>query len=126
MAALAALLLVPFDLTIAPERRFKVVDENGTPIKRAQAIQTWYQYSLGFRDEEIRSTDFDGLMLFRRRGIQTSMYTLVRGAMVTVAEYTIHASICSTDFIIVDAFGYKSEYYSDGKDLGDIVVLKNE
>jgi hypothetical protein len=123
---LLLMLVFPFDLTIAPERSFKVVEENGAPIHRIQVTQIWDQYSLEYRDEERKLTGPDGHVLLPRRKVRTSGYDLIVGAAGKILEYTIHASICSSDTVLISAFGYESQYFFDGEGLGDTVVLKRQ
>jgi hypothetical protein len=115
-----------FDLTISPERKFKVVDQNGKPILRARVQHIWDQYSLRCSDEERLLTDSEGFVILHRRGVKTSWFSLIKGAIGKFAEYTIHASITSSDTVLIDAFGYKPESFFDGEGLGDTVVLKKQ
>jgi hypothetical protein len=121
-----SLSMITFDLTIAPERQFKVVDEKGVPIARTQVIQCWDQFSVNYHNEERLFTGADGFVLLRRRGVKTSWFKLIIGAASQLSEYTIHASICSSESIYIDVFGYESKRFFDGEGLGDVVVLKKQ
>jgi len=127
--SLVLLLLIifwPFDYTISPERRFKVVDEIGRPIPGAIIKQIWDQYALRLTEEEQLKTSGDGLVLLPRRTIKTRWIDLMAGAVTKIVEYKIHASICSSDSIFIDAFGYEPKWFFDGEGLGQIVVLNRQ
>jgi hypothetical protein len=126
LCILFSILFTPFDFTISPERKFKVVGENGVPIPGSQVKQVWYQYSLGYRKEEIVLTDSEGFALLRRRGIKTRWIDLLTGALGKIVEYKIHASIGSADSVIINAFGYEAKWFFDGEGLGETVVLKRQ
>jgi hypothetical protein len=123
----ALIFLAPFRLTIADEREFRVVDENGTPVRGAIARQTWYQYSLGYRSEENYKADADGYILLPKRAIYTNLTFLLLGAIGEIIVYKIHASIESSDSIGVHADGYEWRWFHDGKGLEKkLVVLKRQ
>ena len=71
-------------------------------------------------------TDSEGIVLLHRRGVKTNCFDLLIGAMGKIVEYTIHGSICSSDTVLIDAFGYESKSFFDGDGLGDTVVLKTQ
>jgi len=123
---LLLIILCPFDYTISPARRFKVIDESGRPIPEAIIKQIWDQYALRLTEEEQLKTIDDGLVLLPRRTIKTRWIDLMIGAAMKIVEYKIHASICSSDSIFTDAFGYESQWFFDGEGLGQTVVLKRQ
>ncbi len=124
---MALIFLAPFRLTIADEREFRVVDENGTPVRGALAKQVWNQYSLSFESEETHKADADGYMRLPRRVIYTNLTFLLFGAIGEIIVYKIHASIESSDSIGVHAEGYEWRWFHDGKGLEKkLVVLKRQ
>jgi hypothetical protein len=116
----------PFDLTIAPERKFKVVDEKANPVSAAIVQQTWYQYSLQVREEEKIAAGSDGSAVLPKRAVRTRWIDLLCGAVKKIVKYAIHASIGSSDIIIVSAFSYESKSFLDGEGLGNTVILKRK
>ena len=86
--------------------------------------QTWYQYSLQVRGEDKVTTIPDGVVVLPKRTVQTRWVDLLSGAFGKIIEYTINASIGSSDILIISAFGYESKSFLDGEGLGDTVVLK--
>jgi len=123
---LILILFLPLDLTLSPERKFKVVDDNGKPISAAIVKQISDQYSLEYSREERLSTGPDGMVVLPRRSVRTRLFDLMRGAVHNITEYKIHASIGSEDSILVDAFGYEQMWFYNGEGLGSTVVLKRQ
>jgi hypothetical protein len=121
-----AALFWPFNLTIATERKFRVVDEKEKPIPAVTVQQTWYQYSLQVREEGKITTISDGVVVLPKRTVKTRWVDLLSGAFGKIIEYTINASIGSSDILIISAFGYESKSFLDGEGLGDTVVLKRQ
>ena len=124
---LLIIMFAPFKLIIAEKRAFKVVDSKGIPIREALVRQIWDQYSLHYRKEEVHKTDFEGYVFLPERAIKTKLFVLVSGAIRNVLEYTIHASISSSDSVGVSAEGYEWRWFFDGEGLeSGIVVLKKK
>jgi hypothetical protein len=119
-------LFLPFELTIAPERKFIVVDEDAKPISAASVKQIWDQYSLEFRKAENININPDGAVLLPKRTVKTRWIDLLGGALGKILEYTINASIGSSDTLIISAFGYEQKNFLDGEGLGKTVVLKRQ
>lgn len=120
-------IFAPFKFTIADEREFRVVDENGTPVSGALARQVWYQYSLRFQREENRKADSDGYIRFPKRVVDTSLIDLLSGAISKIIELKIDAGISSSDLIGVHADGYEWSWFDDGEGLEKkLVVLKRQ
>lgn len=126
LLVLLIILYCPFDFTISPERKFKVVDGTGMTISAAVVKQTWYQYSLKFREEEKINISSDGVVVIPQRKVNTRWIDLLSGAAGKIVEYTIHASIGSSDTLIINALGYESKWFFDGERLEKTVVLKRQ
>jgi hypothetical protein len=124
--ALSGFLFIPFKLSISPERKFKVVDDNGAPIQNARIQQIWYQYSLRYSDDKRVLSASNGFVMLPQREVKTRYIDLLSGAIGKIVEYTIHASICSSDSVFVYAYGYAPVSFFDGEGLGDTVVLKKQ
>jgi hypothetical protein len=127
LLSVALIFLAPFRLTIADKREFRVVDENGTPVRDALAEQTWYQYSLGHRSNEIHKANADGYILLPKRVTYTNLFFLLSGAIYKILKYKIDAGIGSSDSFCVHADSYKYRCFHDGKGLEKkLVVLKRQ
>jgi len=107
------MLLLPFDLTIARERKLAVVNIAGEPIATARVQQTWYQYSLNVRDEVESSVDNTGRLLLPKRAVRTTAGAILLGALREFMSTTIHASYGSDEFITVFASGYETRDLAD-------------
>ena len=117
---------LPFKLTIADKREFRVVDVNGNSVNSAMARQTWYQYSLDYRREQTHKADEGGYVFIPQRAIKTNLIDLTIGAISKIMEYKIHAGIGSSDSIGVYAEGYNWKWFYDGEGLGKTVVLNRK
>jgi hypothetical protein len=123
---LMLILLFPFDLTLSPERKFKVVDDSGKPIPAANVKQISDQYSLEYSKEERLLTGSNGMAILPRRVVRTRLIDLLTGAVHKIVMYKIHASIGTEDSLYIHAFGYESKWFYNGEGLGETVVLKRQ
>jgi len=124
-AACIVLMLIPFKLTLAPERNIKVLNTNEKPIKEATVRQVWYQYSLGVKGEEDFQTNSDGVVNLPKREVRTNIVKLCFGALNNFRKYFINAGYGSKESIGVFAKGYPDEWLHDSKNKKiDVVVLK--
>lgn len=75
---LAAVLLVvvvvyPFETTVVPEWKIRVVDETGSPFVGARVVQQWDHFSLGTGGGEERWADDNGYVVFPERTVRTGL-----------------------------------------------------
>ena len=113
MASFAIVCYIPFDMTIAPKREFTLIDSNGEVITRAQAIQTWYQYSLNYSESERIEAGEYGKIVFPSRILRVKSIDLISGAFTKILEYKLHASVTSSDTIAIFADGYNHKFIYD-------------
>jgi hypothetical protein len=119
--------LLPFELEIAPQRHFQIVDDHGQPLGSAVIRQIWDQYSLGQRGEIETKADNSGKVLLPARVIRTSVFSLLRGAVREIREVGIHgASFVSDDSVVILAEGFPPHIYFAGKGLrqGKAIIRK--
>lgn len=119
--------IVPFDLIVAPERRFIVVNADGMPIQGVRARRTWDQYSLGISGKDEKVSADNGQVFLPSITVKANLLFLVVGAAYQFFEYRIHASYRSTDDIVLDRGGYqkKGVYMGKGLERG-VIVLEGE
>ena len=118
---------IPFELVIAPERKFRVIDSNSNPISDAVVRQIWHQYSLGIRGQIDLRSNLKGEVFLQRRAVRTSLITLIWGGIKEYKELGIHASVGSWESIGIFVNGIKDKWIHDGKGLETgIVVMKKE
>lgn len=126
LLSVVLIFLAPFRLTIADERKFRVVDENGTPVSGALAKQTCYQYTLDYRNNATHKADADAYILLPKRVIYTNLILLLAGVIYEISKYNINASFASSDAVCVNADGYEWRCFFDGEGLEKkLVVLKH-
>jgi len=123
---LAGFLLLPFRLTIAPERYFRVVDSNRTPIIDAKVRQHWDQYALDFHKAVDESPNPKGEIKFPKRTVWTNMLLIVfMGGMQCALSRS--SSLGSYESIAVFANGYKEKWIYGGKGLeSGVIELENK
>ena len=70
---LAVVMLMPYQTTVVPEWRIRVVDRDGAPVVGEPVREIWQHYSLeGDGHEEERLTDENGYVVFPERTIWAS------------------------------------------------------
>jgi hypothetical protein len=87
-ALLAVLLLYPFETTVVPEWKVRVVDESGKPMISIGVKEGWEHSSIEMnRHEQDLTTDNDGWVTFPRRTIRANLLWRLGGAFVTVLPH---------------------------------------
>lgn len=119
---LIIVLLMPFNFMISPPRVFKVVDARGVPIEDALVKQIWDQYSLDYSMESEHRTDSEGVVFLPRRVVKTRLIDLLRGGIMNIIEYKIHAAIGSYDSVAVSVPGHKWKWFYNGEGLESGIV----
>jgi hypothetical protein len=66
-AGIAFVLLFPYQTTVVPEWKIRVVDENGQPFAGARVRQQWHHYSYDLNDGDDRTADGNGYVVFPER-----------------------------------------------------------
>lgn len=86
---LAALLLYPFETTVVPEWKVRVVDELGKPMIGMAVREGWEHSSIeSHRHEQDLTTDTEGSVTLPRRTIRANLlWRIAGGAVVTVVPH---------------------------------------
>ncbi len=123
---LIVILLIPFRLTVAPERIFRIADINGLPIPGAKIRYFWSQEALRVHGDVMLSPSSNGEVLSQRRTVWTNLSMLVVNGGAELIIMRHGASIGSYDSARVFAEGYKDKWIYDGKwpESGVIVLEK--
>jgi hypothetical protein len=84
-----AILLYPFQTTVVPEWRVRVVDESGNSMIGMTVKEGWEHSSIeSHRHEQDLTTDNHGSVTFPRRTIRANLlWRIVGGAIVTVVPH---------------------------------------
>ena len=76
IACLVVLLFYPFDITVVPEWRLRVVDQTGQRLSGNRVRQSWSHYTLEKQShEEELLSDGEGYVQFPRRIVRTNIIT---------------------------------------------------
>ncbi len=87
--------LIPFETTVVPTWKLRVVDEEGTPYAGIKTRESWRHYSLTLLsggDEEERWTDNRGYVEFPRRAIRMSALKRLVLTTLTAINRKLHGS----------------------------------
>lgn len=87
--------LIPYETTVVPTWKLRVVDERGSPHAGIKTRESWRHYSLtltGGGDEEDRWTDKNGYVEFPRRTIRMSAIKRLALRGLTTINRTMHSS----------------------------------
>lgn len=121
--------LIPFDTTLVPEWRLRVVNEAGSPYKGQRVRQFCYSYTLGISpcydsNDFMRETDENGYIVFPERKINAS---LLSRALRTAFNFTMQIAHGSFgESVYVDATGptgHKTLEYIPGHPPPEIFIL---
>jgi hypothetical protein len=129
LACVVAVLLFPFESTVVPAWKVRVVDPEGRPVKGIAVKYHWQHYSVEFEGNEERThTDEDGYVSFRARTVRASLIRRVIVPVVNILSTAFHASFGPSGHIVV--WGRPDEFetagaYSDGDSpLAEQIVLE--
>ncbi len=123
---------VPFELTIAPERKLRITDSKGNPIANARVRQIWYQYALNIKGEVDFKSDLSGEVILPRRAIRTNIFSLMSGTIKEISELGSNAGLRSTESIGILAEGFRERWFHSAtvegiKELEDgVAILEKE
>jgi len=116
----------PFELVMAPERKFRITDSNGNPISDALVRQRWDQYALNVHGEIDMKPNLRGEVFLPRRAVRTNLMALIFGGIKEFKDLGIHASVGSSEGIAIFVSGLPHKWIYDGKGLeaGTVVMRK--
>ena len=126
LATLAAIALYPFETTVVPEWRVRIVDQAGSPLGNTSVKEVWQHYSIESRDhEEDLLTDGDGNVTFPKRTIRAPLAVrIVRGS---INRLNPHGSSGPAAYVITLAPGYdmwRNNFYIPGQPLPTEVIVR--
>jgi hypothetical protein len=126
LVLVAAAAVYPFETTVVPEWRIKVIDETGTPFARARVVQQWDDYSLGNGGGEEKLANENGEVVFPKRIARGSLlYRTLRASWAVLMKLT-HGStgIRATVWATTPKVSSDSVEYQQGKPLPEVIVLR--
>lgn len=121
------LLLIPFETTIVPVWRIRVVDENGKPYESKRVREVWKHYSLDRSpgtNVEDQWTDVNGYVTFPERTIKANL--LKRMAYTSLANISklAHGSAGARAYILVP--GLSPIDYERDKPLPEQIIIPRD
>jgi hypothetical protein len=120
--------LYPFESTVVPAWRLRVVDEQGRACPDMQVNQGWKHYSLDLEagtDGEYKFTDGNGYVEFPERTIQASLARRIVAPLIAHALTIAHGSTGISGYVF--ASGMKEGpwlNYKPGKALPDKILVE--
>lgn len=124
----AVLLLYPFETTVVPEWKVRIVDEAGTPVKAIRVKQFWQNYSVELSgNQQELMTDDSGFVSFPRRTVRANLLHRIFVSAINIVTQGFHASFgVSAHLVPVSYDKYLAgAIYSPSKPLPGEIVLKS-
>jgi hypothetical protein len=126
IACLVVLLFYPFDLTVVPEWKLRIVDQTGQRLRGNRVRQSWSHYTLENQShEEELLSDGDGYVKFPRRTIRTSFITWAARLLARLVN--VHSSFGpSASVYYMGDYQLISEepWYQPGRPLATQIVVR--
>lgn len=123
-ACVVVLLFYPFEWTVVPEWKIRVVDQARKPVANMVVTERWRHHSLEFQGHlENRTTDSDGYVIFPHRAIRASL--VFRAVGWGVAHLNVHGRSGPEASTTVDG-DYGDSDYSPGKPLRKVIVVRRQ
>lgn len=124
LVLLIVVLFYPFETTVVPEWKIRIVDESGTPVKGVVVNQGWRHHSIEIRRQEQRLiADDEGYVTFPRRTVRAGLLVRAVGSM--VAAINPHGRSGPYAFIDVPgSYSGTSAEYSPGKPIPTVITVR--
>ncbi len=124
-------MVYPFETTVVPTWRLRVVDEEGVPYARKRVRQSWKHYSLELEDGENMAdglTNEDGFVEFPERTVRlTTAGRISRTALTHILKVFHGSTGIHADVAAIGPQGYRSlEYVLDGPPPAQLVLPRNK
>lgn len=132
IVGIIVLLFIPFETTLVPEWKLRVINENGNPYKGKIIREMCYNYTLGISpcseaNDSMQRTDENGYVIFPERKIDASLFFRVTRSIFNFVMLIAHGSY-GVD-IYVDSSGpqgYKTLEYKSNEPLPEKFILPSE
>jgi hypothetical protein len=126
LVLLAAAAVYPFETTVVPEWKIRIIDETGTPFVGAKVVQQWDHYSLGIGGGEEKWADEAGYVVFPKRTARSSfLHRMLRTGWAALMKLA-HGStgIRATVWATTPRVSSDPLEYQEGKSLPQVIVLR--
>ncbi len=130
LAAIAIAGLIPFETTVVPKWKVRVVDETGAPYASMRVRQSWKHYTLeteAGENSDTRWTDTEGYVEFPERVLSAGILSRVVRSAFAVFKLVAHGSLgISASIDSSGPQGYRSIEYEPGSPLPNTLILPRE
>ena len=127
IVAVGGFLLYPFETTVVPEWRLRVIDEGGHPCGGMHVNQGWKNYSVDLaagNDGQRKATNSDGYVTFARRTIRAGIAVRIVNSAIAHVLLIAHGSVGIHAYVF--ASGMKNGpflNYTPGAALPDTILV---
>jgi len=125
--AIAVVAFVPFETTVVPVWKLRVIDENGKPYANQRVNEFWANYSLELgaaQHGDERWTDQNGHVEFPQRTIRMSLLGRTVRRTLTAIGRSMHGSTGIEAYLAsTGPQGITNVHYDPGKVVPDILEL---
>lgn len=119
------LLFYPFDTTVVPEWRIRVVDEPTKPATGIIVREQWRNHSVEFHGHyEDRMTDSEGYVYFPRRTARASLIFRVVGRAVVALNVHGESGPTASTLVLGSYLTSSDSDYSPEKPLPEVIVVR--
>ena len=122
--------LYPYNSTVVPAWKLRIVDERGKPYVNLPATQAWKNYSLEInagQNLDTRSTNLDGYVEFPKREIRASVLKRAILTSLTALMTLTHGGFGVRAYVHASGpQGYGEVNYEPGKSVPAQLVLPSE
>jgi hypothetical protein len=125
IACLGVLLAYPFQSTVVPEWKIRIVDETGKPVPNVVVREQWRDHSVEFHGHnEERITDSEGYVFFPRRTVRAPLMFRVVGS--TLATLNVHGESGpkASTLVLGSYLTSRDSDYSPDKPLPEVIVVR--
>ena len=126
----AAVIVLPFETTVVPAWRIRVVDEAGSPIAGVNVREHWQHYTVETRGhEQLLITDENGYVSFPARSVKASILDRIVGVIRNLATTAIHSSFGPVAYLVIWKEGYEVDsplIYSPYSTMPEQIVLRRK
>jgi hypothetical protein len=126
LAVMVTLLLYPFESTVVPQWRVRVLDEAGNSVRGVRLSESWSDDSVESHDHtEHLSTDADGYVTFPRRTVKANLLArIARKAFITIVPHQGEGRPTAYILVLGDHKAVSDEpYYVTGRPLATRIVV---
>ena len=125
IACLAVLLAYPFDTTVVPEWKIRIVDETSKPVPNIVVREQWRNHSVEFHGHnEDRMTNSEGSVSFPRRTVRASLIFRVVGRAVVALNVHGESGPKASTLVLGPYLTSSDPDYSPEKPSPEVIVVR--